>query len=153
MHFLNKEEEDKWIDNYVDRETAVASNRVQHAETAIRHEQEDLRHAEKAGSTTSVREASREGMLNAIEDCLSNLTRSYDEVDGEDEENDEEDTELCKLCDDDEPGWVMSTISKMELHSMETFWQKQLSLDELIQPGWGDAADYFRQRDMQCETA
>jgi len=32
---------------------------------------------------------------------------------------------------------------------MESFRQKQMRLDELMQPGWGDKADYFCQRDMK----
>ena len=35
---------------------------------------------------------------------------------------------------------------------MQSFRQKQRSLDQLTQPGWGDAADYFRERDMKYET-
>jgi len=48
------------------------------------------------------------------------------------------------LSNDDEPGWVMGTITKTELQRMERFWQKQVKLHELTQPGWEDAADYFR---------
>jgi len=92
-------------------------------------------------------------MLNAIGDSLSDLASSDDEQDGEDEEDDEEDTELSKLSDDDEPGWVMGTITKTVQHGMESFRQKQMRLDELTQPGWGDAANYFRERDMRYGTA
>jgi len=59
-------------------------------------------------------------MLNAIGDSLSDLASSDDEQDGEDEEDDEEDTELGKLSDDDEPGWVMGTITKTVQHRMES---------------------------------
>jgi hypothetical protein len=46
----------------------------------------------------------------------------------------------------------MGTISKTVQHRKESFRQKQLRLDELTQPGWGDAADYFRERDMKYGT-
>jgi len=36
---------------------------------------------------------------------------------------------------------------------MESFRHKKMRLDELTQPGWGDAANYFRQRDMRYGTA
>jgi hypothetical protein len=36
---------------------------------------------------------------------------------------------------------------------MESFRQKQIRLDELTQLGWGDAANYFRERDMKYGTA
>jgi len=35
---------------------------------------------------------------------------------------------------------------------MESFWQKQMKLDKLTQPGWGDAANYYRERDMMYTT-
>ena len=35
---------------------------------------------------------------------------------------------------------------------MESFRQKQMRLDELTNPGWGDTADYFRERDMKYRT-
>jgi hypothetical protein len=43
----------------------------------------------------------------------------------------------------------MGTISKPVQHRMESFRQQQLTLDELTQPGWGDAADNSRERDMK----
>jgi len=88
-------------------------------------------------------------MLNAIRDSLSDLPSSEDEQDGEDEDDDEEDTGHSKLSEDDEPGWVMGTISKTVQHRMESFRQRQMRLAKLTQPGWGDAADYFRERDMK----
>jgi hypothetical protein len=39
----------------------------------------------------------------------------------------------------------MGTISKMVQQRMESFRQKQMKLDELTQPRWEDAADYFRE--------
>jgi len=36
---------------------------------------------------------------------------------------------------------------------MDSFRQKQMKLDELTQPVWEDAADYFRERDMKYGTA
>jgi len=38
----------------------------------------------------------------------------------------------------------MSTISKTVQQRMESIREKQMKLDALIQPGWEDAADYFR---------
>jgi len=91
-------------------------------------------------------------MLNAMGDCLSNLASSEDEEDGEDKDEDEENTGHGKLSEDDEPGWVMGTISKTVQHRKESFRQNQMRLDELTQPGWEDAEDYFRERDMQYGT-
>jgi len=148
-HVLSNEEREKWIEDYVERETAVARQRVQDAETAIMQEQEHMGNVEQGRSTTTKPEITFEEMLNAIGDSLSDLASSTDEEDGEDEDDDEEDTGHGKLSEDDEPGWVMSTISKMVKHRMESFQQRQMKLDQLTQPGWGDAADYFRERDMK----
>jgi hypothetical protein len=88
-------------------------------------------------------------MLHAIGDSVRDLGSSDEEQVGEDEEDDEEDTELGKLSNDDEPGWVVGTMSKTVQHRMDSFRQTQMRLDKLIQPGWGDAAKYFRERDVK----
>jgi len=80
-------------------------------------------------------------MFNAIGNSLSDLVSSEDEEDGEDEDDDEEDTELGKLSEDDEPGWVMGTISKTVQHDMESSRQKQMRLHDLTQLGWVDRAN------------
>jgi hypothetical protein len=36
---------------------------------------------------------------------------------------------------------------------METFWQKQMKINELTQPGWQDAADYFCEQDKKYGTS
>ena len=48
-------------------------------------------------------------MLVAIGESLSDLAGSDDGADEEDE--DDEETEQGKLSEDDEPGWVMGTIT------------------------------------------
>jgi len=151
-HFLSNEEKEKWIEDYVDRETAVARKWVQDAETAIMQEQEHKRNVEKARSTTTKPETTFKEMLNAIGDSLSDLASSKDVEVGEDDDDDEEDTELAMLNEDDEPGWVMGTISRMVQPRMESIRQRQMTLDKLAQPGLGDAANYFCERDMKYGT-
>jgi len=109
-----------------------------------------MTHAEIAGLTPREPEKTFEDMMAAIGDSLSDLACSDDGENGEDEH---EETELGKLSEDDEPGWVMGTISKTVQQRMESFWQKQMKLDELTQPGWEDAADYFRERDKMYGRA
>jgi len=109
-----------------------------------------MTHAEIAGLTPREPEKTFEEMMAAIGDSLSDLASSDDGEDGEDED---EETELGKLSEDDEPGWVMGTISKTVQQRMESFRQKQKKLDKLTQPGWEDAADYFRDRDKKYSTA
>jgi hypothetical protein len=90
-----------------------------------------------------------EEMWNAIGDNQSDLASSEDQEDGEDEGDNEEDTGHGKLSNNDKPRRVMGTISKTVQHRMESIQQKQLRLNELMQPGWGDAADYFCDSDMK----
>ena len=47
-HFLSNEEKEKSIQDYVERETAVARMQVEDPETAIEQKQDDMRIAEKA---------------------------------------------------------------------------------------------------------
>jgi len=150
-HFLSNEEKEKSIEDYVERETTGARKRVEDAEAAVQQEQDDMTHAEIVGLTSREPEKTFEEMLVAIGDSLSDLASSDDGEDGEDE--DVEETEQGKLSDDDEPGWVMGTITKTVQQRMESFRQKQMKLDELIQPGWEDAADYFCERDKKYGTS
>ena len=103
------------------RGTAVARMRVQDAQTAIIPEQEGMRNAEKAGSTTRKPGNTVKERLNAIDDTRRDLASSDNEEDGDDEENDEEDTELDKVSEDDEPGWMMGAISTTVRQHMEIF--------------------------------
>ena len=93
-----------------------------------------MRYAEKVRLTTRKPEIPFEGMLNHIRNSLTNLVCSEEEKTGEDEEDNEADTGVGKLSEDDKPGWVMNTISKMVQQCMETFRRQQQKLDELTQP-------------------
>jgi hypothetical protein len=53
------------------------------------------------------------------------LQRSETEDDGEDEEDDALSIELWTLSCDDEPSWVMDTMSKMAQQHMDSITQKQ----------------------------
>jgi len=132
-HFLSNKEEEKWIDDYAERETAGARKRVEDAEAAVHQEQDDMKHAEIAGLTYREPKKTFEEMPVAIGDSLSDLASSNDGEDGEDE--DDEETEQGKLREDGKPGWVMGTITKTIQQRMERFRRKQVKLDELTQPG------------------
>ena len=149
-HFLSNEEKEQWIEVYVERETAVARKRGEDAQTAIKWEQDDMRNAEKVGLITTKPETTFEEVLNTNGDSLSDFASSDNGEDGQDEYDDgEDDTAGGKLRQDDDPGWVMGTISNTVQYCKESFLQKQMKLDELTQPGRGDAADNFREQDKQ----
>jgi len=150
-HFLSNEEKEKWIEDYVKRETAGARKRVIDAEAAVQQEQDDMMHADIAGLTSRDPKKTFQEMLVAIGDSLSDLISSEDWEDGEDD--DHEETEQGELSEDDEPGWVKGTITKTVQQRMERSRQKQMKVDELTQPGWGDAANYFRERDKKYRTS
>jgi hypothetical protein len=88
-HFLSNEERKKWIADYVERETAGATKRVEVAEAAVQQEQDDMTQAEIVGVTSKEPEKTFEEMLVAIGDSLSVLASSDDGED-EEEEDDEE---------------------------------------------------------------
>jgi len=106
-----------------------------------------MRKAEKAGLPTTMPDSAFEEMLNPIKDSLSDLASSDYVEDGLDEDDDEVDPGVGKLSKDDKPSWVMGTISNMVQHRKNHFQQKQMKLDKLRQPGWGDAANYVSERD------
>ena len=143
----------KCIQDHVETETAMARKRVQDAKTAIIQEREDMITGENAGAMIRKPKKTFEEMLHAIRDSLSDLASSDDEQDVEDEEDDQHDTEFSKLSDDDEPGWMMGTISKTVQHHEKSFRQMQMRFDTLTQPGWGDAANFIHERDQKYGTA
>jgi phospholipase/lecithinase/hemolysin len=68
-----------------------------------------MTHTEIRGMMSRVLGKTFEEMLVVIGDSLSDLASSDDGEDGEDE--DDEETEQGKRSEDDEPGWVMGTIT------------------------------------------
>ena len=146
-HFLIDEDKETWIEAYVERETAGARAQVEDAGAAVEQEQEDTRKAENVGFTNGEPEKTFQEMMVAIRDSLSDLASSDDGEDGEDE--DDEETEQGQLSKDDEPGWVMGTVTKTVQQRLRWFRHKQMKLDELKQLGLEDSADYFRKRDKK----
>jgi len=110
-------------------------------------EQEHMRNVEMAGLATRKSKTTFEKVLHDIEDSLSHLASSDDDDDGEVMDDDGKDGELCNFSEDDEPGWVMDATSKTIHCCMERFWQKQMTLIKLTQPGLWGAASYFHKGD------
>jgi hypothetical protein len=144
-HIPSNQGTEIWIEDYVERETAVARKRVEDAEAAVYQELDNMTHADILGLTCREPETTFEEVLVAIGDSMSDLAISDDGENGEDEDNEE--TEQCKLSKDDEPGWGKSTITKPVQQWMVRFRQKQMKLNKLSQPGWEDAAEYIPERD------
>ena len=150
-HFLSNEKKQTWFQEYVERETTGARKRVEDAEASVQRDQYDMKDAEIAGLTSKEPGKTFEEMLFAIGDSLIDNGSSDDGEDGEDE--DDEETEEGKLSDDDEPGWVMGTITKTAQQRVESSRQKHMKLDERTESGWEHAADYFHERDMKYSTS
>jgi len=89
-------------------------------------------------------------MMVPIRYSLSDLASSDIGEDGEDA--DDEETEPGKLSEDDEPCWLMGTISKTVQQHMERFRQKKMMLDNVTPPVWGDAAKSFHWTDRKYGT-
>jgi len=147
MHFSSNKEKEKWIEHYVERETAGARKWVEDAEAAISKKQEDTEAAANMGLTTRKPGHTFHRMMVAIGDSLSKVTSSDGGHDGQGEDDD--DAEQGQLSKGDDPGVVMGTITKTVQQRMERYWQNQMKLDVLTQLGWEDAADYFSERDKQ----
>jgi len=109
-----------------------------------------MKHAQMAGLTYREHKKTFAEMLVAIRDSLSDLAGSDDGEDGEEKDGDE--TEQGRLSEDDEPGWVIGTITKTVPQRIKRFRQKQMKLDELTQQGWEDAAGYFCERHKMYGT-
>jgi hypothetical protein len=82
-HFLCNQEKEKWIGDYVERETAGARKQVEDTEAAVQQEQDDMTHADIAGLTSREHEMTFEEIVAAIGDSLSDLASSDDGEDGE----------------------------------------------------------------------
>jgi hypothetical protein len=65
-HFLGNEEKEKWIEDYVERETAGARKPIEDAEAVVQQEQDDIMQAEIAGLTSRAPEKTFEEMLVGI---------------------------------------------------------------------------------------
>jgi len=150
MHFLHNEENEKWIEDYDERETAGAKKRVKDADAAFRQEQEDADATESTGLTTSEPKEMFHEMMVPIGDSLSDIASSDDGEEWEDE--DDKQREQGQLSEDDKPSWGMGTIAKMVQQRTEGSLQTQMKLDQLTQLGWEDAADYFRESDKKYST-
>jgi hypothetical protein len=98
--------------------------------TAITQEQEDRRHAEKAGLRTTKLQKTSAEIFNAIAEGWSNPANSADEEDCGNEEDNDNTIELGNMGEDDAAGWVMGTISKIGQQHISRFWLKQRRLDE-----------------------
>ena len=92
-------------------------------------------------------------MLIAIWDNLREHACPGTKEDVKHEEDVAENPDLGKLSEDDKPGWVIGTISKILQHCMKCFRQKHMMLDELTHPEWGDVAEYFPETRMKYRMA
>jgi hypothetical protein len=124
------------------RESSGVRKRVEHAEAAIRQQQEDTLGAENTGGTTTEPKTKFHEIIVAIGQSLSNIA-SFDNRENWEDEDDEE-TQQGQQSETDDPGWVMSTITKTVKQQMEKLRQKQIKLDELIQLRCEDAPNYYR---------
>lgn len=92
-----------------------------------------MRKAEPAELATMWPTITAGHMTIAIGDSLSNHACSKTVQYGHDEND--EDTELGKLSEDDQPGWVVATMSISAHQQMQSYTQMWMKLDELTQLG------------------
>jgi hypothetical protein len=97
----------------VHRKPTVERQEVDDAETTNNWRLENMRMAGKAGLKMRKPEKTFQDLCYPIGDSRSNRTSADDEEAVKNKEDYEEDTIVGKLSQDDEPGWVIGTISKM----------------------------------------
>lgn len=127
----------------------MTRNRVENTVTAIKLEPEDMKNAGKTGLTTRKPGTTFRVMLGAIKDSLSDIGTFEDWEDGGDRCEVDDNTEQGKVSEDDKLGWVMVIMSKMVVHQMEHIGQKQMTPDNTMQPGCGDGANFFCERNLK----
>jgi hypothetical protein len=84
-HILSNQEQDIWIVDYVETETAGARKRVEDTEAAVQQEQDDMMHAEIARLTSREPKMMFEEMLVATGDTLCELATSTNRDDWKDQ--------------------------------------------------------------------
>jgi hypothetical protein len=148
---MGKEEKERWIANYVERETLAARKRVEEAQAAVQQAQNKSEQIENELPAVERQQPTFEQMLDAIGDSLSDIASSDDDYDEEEEEEDDDEDSVAE--DEAETGWVAGSIPQSVQKRIDNHRQKQMKLDELTRPGWEDAANYFRERDKKYNTA
>jgi len=149
LQFLSNNEKGNCMADCMDWVTTVTRNRVENTVTAIKLEPEDMKNAGKTGLTTRKPGTTFRVMLGAIKDSLSDIGTFEDWEDGGDRCEVDDNTEQGKVSEDDKLGWVMVIMSKMVVHQMEHIGQKQMTPDNTMQPGCGDGANFFCERNLK----
>jgi hypothetical protein len=90
---------------------------------------DDTRKPENTGLPNTEFQKIFQEMIVPIGNSLSELVSSDHGDDGEDEADEE--TEQGQLSEDDNPSWVMGTITKTAQQCTEWFWHMQMTLEEL----------------------
>lgn len=149
---MDSDQRDKWIEDYVERETAAARKRAEEADLAWALEKERLasvsavdQHPETAESARSFNQ-----MLEDIGESIDDVATSGEEdEDNEDDDDDEEDEEDIEGESDEEEGsgWVPDIVQKSAQRRIDAFREKCMWIEEMTRSGWEDADKYFRERD------
>jgi hypothetical protein len=117
---FKQQRERKWIGDYLEREPALAKKGVEVTKAAFQQEQEDMNNAKYSGLRNREAEKTFQERIDSIRNSLSHLTSSDN---GENKEaGDDDETEEGQLSEDDAPGWVIGTITKMVQRQMQRFW-------------------------------
>jgi len=77
-HFLSNEEKELWINDYVERETAVATTQVEDPDAAVQQEQQDRINAENSGLINWEPGKTFQQMMVAIGESLSDRESTDD---------------------------------------------------------------------------
>jgi len=129
-HFFSNDQQEPWLEDYVERETTGARKQVEDAEVAVQQEQKDIWNVGNAGLMTREPEMKWQEKIIAIRENLLDFTSSDH---GEDQVvEDDKATDQGHLSKDDEQSCVMGIISKAIQLCLGRFRQNQIKCEELI---------------------
>jgi hypothetical protein len=121
-HFICNQEKEKWIGDYVGKETGGARKRGGDSDVVVQQEEEDMKNGENAGLINRELVKTLQEIMVAIGDNVSN-PGTYN-VGHNGEVKEDEQTEQGMLTKDDEPSWVIGRITNTVWQRMERSQQR-----------------------------
>jgi hypothetical protein len=141
---MSEDQREKWIENYVERETQVARQRVEAADAAVNEDMEN-----EYGAPPAVRTKKRtfEELLALVGDDLDNVVPSDDDDDDDDEEEPDEDEDEKEWADDDD--FVPGQMDKTTMAEIAAARARTSRIFELTKEGYAEAEAFWRKRDEE----
>jgi hypothetical protein len=142
---MSEDQREKWIENYVERETQVARQRVEAADAAVNEDME-REYVPGAMPSASTKKRTFEELLALVGDDLDNVVPSDDDDDDDEEEPDEDEDEKEWADDDD---FVPGQMDKTTMAEIAAARARTSRMFELTKEGYAEAEAFWRKRDEE----